>query len=436
MLSFYALLIAYILGGLTLIPVLVGSFVALIFYSSPLAPPPPSSHLRSLPSDLSSTDPPSSLYRAGWITVRRTYEAVEDATYVSLVVNGYKAFMESRSRDLRKIKPKDEFFGVLKQNILFLYENEEQIDCLAAIELTLHIVSIYPSHCAEGELFVKRNAICLSPRDIDDSLNNINTSIPWFLFTKVNIDLEDWYLDLVQASQYSASSDSAKRKLLFDPDDMARLVEGIDQQPDSLSVRWLNAMLGRIFLAVYKTETLEGYIMSRIIKKLKRVKTPSILSEVKVKEVDVGSSIPYFSKPMLKNFTTDGDTSFECQLNYSGEVRITIETVATITLVNKPYSVRLVLAVKLKELEGTLLFKIKKPPSNRIWFAFTAMPRLVMNIEPIVSTRQINWTMITSPIETRIREVVSSNLQRVFLSRLPFPSLPFSISYSILTFVV
>lgn len=173
-------------------------------------------------------------------------------------------------------------------------------------------------------------------------------------------------------------------------------------------MRWFNAILGRIFLAVYRTSSLESYITSRIVRKLKRVKIPSMLSEIQVREVDVGSSTPLFSKPMLKELTTDGEASMEVHVSYVGAVRITIETVATVSISSrfKPYSVRLVLAVVLQELEGTLLLKIKKPPSNRIWFGFTTMPKIKMAIEPLVSTRQIKWSLITSPIESRIREVV------------------------------
>jgi len=219
------------------------------------------------------------------------------------------------------------------------------------------------------------------------------------------------YHSLVVASRIgtpTCASETAKDRALFSSDDMSHLVDSIDSLPDSIPMRWFNALLGRIFLSVYRTSSLESYITSRIVRKLKRVKIPSMLSEIQVREVDVGSSTPLFSKPMLKELTPDGEASMECHVSYVGAVRITIETVATVSISSrfKPYSVRLVLAVVLEELEGTLLLKIKKPPSNRIWFGFTSMPKIKMAVEPVVSTRQLKWSLVTSPIESRIREVV------------------------------
>lgn len=456
MLSILALAISFLLGGVLFLPLLLATLTGFIFYTSPVVAPfsrscPP----LPLPTDSEDDVEPVKIYRAGWLTVRRTYEPLEgsnEGTYVSMMVSGYRSFMDNRSRDPRRSKPKDHFFAVLKQNVLFLYDGEDQVECWAAVEVTLHEVMIYPEGLIDGELFVKRNTICLRPktdgsstakdsevqekkegREKDDLISKEHYAseekthdmepgrpLPWFIFTKVNSDKEDWYFSLVQASKLSSATTAttfAKDRALFDPDDMARLIQGIDEQPESIPVRWLNALLGRIFLAVYRTESLESYITSKIVKKLKRVKTPSILSEVQVREVNVGSAVPFFSKPMLKELTTEGDASIEVHMSYVGDLRMTIATVATINLGSrfKPYSVRLVLAIVLKEIEGTLLIKVKAPPSNRLWTGFTVMPRLVLSVEPVVSTRQIKWSMITSPIESKIREVVSNSF--LILSR-------------------
>ncbi|GAA5977719.1 hypothetical protein JCM5350_002329 [Sporobolomyces pararoseus] len=479
MVALSTLVLTYVIGGLTFVPFCMVAFLAFLFYTSPVVlHPPPSPPSSTKPSkdvlekvqDINLDDQePVTVYRAGWITARRTFEPIlngnGDATYVGMLASGYRSFMDNRSKDPRRSKPKDRFFAVLKQNILFLYESEAQQECWAAIEVSSHDVVVYPEGYVDGEFWVKRTAIELKPkvrvtdsgkekeREAVESEDEEGTGLgkvegqadgtsydaetgkplPWFIFAKVNSDKEDWYHSLVLASRIGTSrcaAETARDRALFSSDDMAHLVDSIDSLSDSIPMRWFNAILGRIFLAVYRTSSLESYITSRIVRKLKRVKIPSMLSEIQVREVDVGSSTPLFSKPMLKELTTDGEASMEVHVSYVGAVRITIETVATVSISSrfKPYSVRLVLAVVLQELEGTLLLKIKKPPSNRIWFGFTAMPKIKMAIEPLVSTRQIKWSMITSPIESRIREVIAESIvlphmdDLAFFSTLPFPA--------------
>jgi hypothetical protein len=118
---------------------------------------------------------------------------------------------------------------------------------------------------------------------------------------------------------------------------------------------------------------------------------------------------------MLKNLTADGAAAFEVHVNYrsrpkqpNSEVRITIATTATIPTGFKPVVVDLVLAVVLKSLEGNLTMQIKKPPSNRIWYGFTHMPKMEVEILPIVSERKIQINMVLKAIEKQLREVVST----------------------------
>ncbi|KAI9611064.1 hypothetical protein H4Q26_008911 [Puccinia striiformis f. sp. tritici PST-130] len=375
------------------------------------------------------------LYRAGWLTVRQSYQPSQnsESTYMGLITNSYRNFMDQRSKDSKKTKPKDRFYTVLKQNVLFLYQDEDQIDCTAAIQVSLYDVDLYPAGSPDGELFVKKKAICLKPMIQNQSCDPINSQpsggnpsdqqtthqpgrpAAWFIFTKNNLEKEDWYHILLASSKLTGPDSKAtfqKDASLFDSHDMAKLVEGIDQQPDPIPMRWMNAMIGRLFLSTYRTHAFEYWIIDRIMKKLAKVQTPAFLSAINVREVHVGSTTPFFSKPMLKELTIDGDASMEVLVSYKGEFRITIETVATINLGArfKPYVVNLVLAVVLKELSGTLLLKIKRPPTNRLWFGFTAMPHLVLDLEPVVSTRQIKWALVLKPIESRIREVVLESI--------------------------
>lgn len=157
----------------------------------------------------------------------------------------------------------------------------------------------------------------------------------WFLFAKSATLLEDWYHALLHASVLPetkndspfGSSAAAKQRSqdylsylppttdpvgpLFNNMDMSTLLASLDTVPDPIPLRWLNAILGRVFFSIYRTAWLEEYVTSKLMKKMSRVKTPSFLSDVKVVEVDMGRSPPAFSRPMLKTLTGDGEASME-----------------------------------------------------------------------------------------------------------------------------
>jgi hypothetical protein len=64
--------------------------------------------------------------------------------------------------------------------------------------------------------------------------------------------MEDWYLALTAASALQPTTNN-----VFSERDMQSLVDTIDTEPDPIPMRWLNAILGRIFFGLYRTEALE-----------------------------------------------------------------------------------------------------------------------------------------------------------------------------------
>ena len=305
------------------------------------------------------------------------------------------------------------FFVVLRHGHLMLYEDSEQVEVKHVISLELHDVGIYGGEelIPEGELWIKRNSIRLQRKSgIGDPTS---TSKPFFFFSDNCSEKEDFYFALLQNQDVKPDMlDNPPRPQLYETKHIISLVQRLHSSEEYIQTRWLNALVGRLFLALYKTRTTEEFVRKKITKKIARVKKPAFLSDIVLQTVDMGDSAPQITNPRLKDLTIDGDCCAEADFKYNGNFRLEIAATARIDLGArfKAREVNLVLAVVVKKLTGHALVKFKPPPSNRIWISFESMPDLEMAIEPIVSSRQITYGIILRAIESRIREVFAETL--------------------------
>ncbi|EOO01829.1 putative ph domain-containing protein [Phaeoacremonium minimum UCRPA7] len=332
----------------------------------------------------------------------------------------------NKSISQRPKKAGNVFYVVLRHGHLMLFDDDEQLEVRHVISLAHHDISIFSGGdtTPEGELFIKRNALCLSRRTDGKELGpDSQISKPFYLFSENCSAKEDFYFALLRnQEQYFTTDGRAPAPLNFEVKDIIALVQKLHSSEDQLQTKWLNAMIGRIFLALYKTADIENFIREKLTKKISRVKRPAFLSNITIQKIDTGESAPIFTNPRLKDLTVEGECCIEADVRYTGNFRLEVAAVARIELGTrlKAREVNLVLAVVVRKLEGHAYFKIKPPPSNRLWFTFQQMPKIEMTIEPIVSTRQITYTVILRQIENRIKEVIAETLVLPFWDDTPF----------------
>ncbi|KAJ6786439.1 hypothetical protein PWT90_03324 [Aphanocladium album] len=334
--------------------------------------------------------------------------------------------IENNSMSHRPKKAGNVFYVVLRHGHLMLFDDEEQLEVRHVISLAHYDISIYSGgdETPEGELFIKRNALCLTRRGAGADDDDGPVSKPFYLFSENCSAKEDFYFALLknQEQTFPGLDGCPPKPKHFDIKDIITLVQRLHSSEENIHSRWINAVLGRVFLSVYRTKDIENFIASKITKKISRVKTPSYLTNIAIRKIDTGEAAPFFHNLRLKEFTVDGECVVETDMRYAGNFRLEMSATAKIDLGAriKAREVNLVLALVLKRIEGHMLFKIKAPPSNRLWLSFQAMPKMELAIEPVVSSRQITYTVILRQIENRIKEVFAETLVQPFWDDVPF----------------
>ncbi|EGE05864.1 uncharacterized PH domain-containing protein [Trichophyton equinum CBS 127.97] len=468
---FSAFLLVYVLGGLTFIPLLLSLLVLHAYLTLPGPPDSESKTENADPGGLERKgDDQYSLLNTRTAELAEKFQRAREADvaagyfavcreYVPGGVNGkpperttpageviatespsvyqsvYRSIFDRRQaptldanrangRNVRKAR--NVFYVILRHGHLMLYDDAEQIEVRYVISLAHHNVSIYGGGepIPEGELWIKRNAICLSRKDEGENIPGPRPpTLPFYLFSENLSEKEDFYFAILNnLDRVPGSIDSPPTPRQFATQDMVTLVQRLHSSEEHLQTRWFNALIGRLFLAMYKTPELEQFVRSKITKKISRVNKPNFITKLELQTIHSGEGAPLITNPRLKDLTVNGDCCIEADINYSGKFRVEIAATARIELGTrfKPREVDLVLSVMLKMLKGHILLRFKPPPSNRLWISFDTMPAMEMAIEPIVSSRQITYGIILRAIESRIREVVAETLVQPFWDDIPF----------------
>ncbi|KAI8643603.1 putative integral membrane protein conserved region-domain-containing protein, partial [Parasitella parasitica] len=322
------------------------------------------------------------------------------------IISGIQSYVSGSSSNSSNANLKKGLvYAILKHGTLFCFDSEKQQQVVMILPMQDFRVSLYPPNSdakPEGEIY--EDITCYPTRVL-------------YLTCGRNIDKEDWYFGLLEAHHLlqDQSTDGPQFVMMdnthFDQDALEELIRRVQSTPNHRETAWINAVLGRLFLGMYKTDRLQNFVEMKIRKKIDKTKRPTFLDEIHVRSVDVGASVPLITDPKLLSLSPEGEVIVEAKIEYEGGLTIEIETDFNWSYSSrmKPIRMNLILAVKLRRLAGRMMFKLKAPPTNRYWLAFFEMPEMDWKITPVVADKQIKLNIVTNAIESRIREVMQES---------------------------
>lgn len=350
---------------------------------------------------------------------------------------------------LKQIRRRNRYYGVIKHGNLFLYSDESQKNVKHAIVLEHYFVAIWPRNLTDGQLFTKRSAICLiqkdyfikSPQRAQDLIDLLkdgtdSSQLPknsYFLYGDTSYEKEDWYMTLLRATYSdhpnteSSLFDALNPKVMAKPlhyytAHMLELIDTLNSTENQLSTKWLNALAGRLFLSSYQTPEFKEAFKNKIEERLQKIRTPGFLDQLQIQRIDVGHAAPFLTNPKLKTLNPDGDMEITIDFLYQGKAMVEIATKLFINIGVgfKQRQFDIVMKVVLNRMQGELLVKVKPQPSSRLWYTFTKMPEIDLHIEPIFSSRNISYGIVTSLLQNKFKEAIKTSIVHPFFEDFVF----------------
>ncbi|KAI8886251.1 hypothetical protein K501DRAFT_178110, partial [Backusella circina FSU 941] len=386
-------LLGYIVGGVTFVPLL--AFI-IYFWFLPTKDVSANNNQKENPEEKEEKEEKvANGIQKGWIRLSNQYQPKMPESAKKLM-SGIHSIVS---------KPKGMFYAVLHKENLVCYESEKKEHPIMALNMKEYHVSIYPKSQTENELYGRTTTFRLNI--------TYNPTRVLYLNCSRRTDKEDWYFAILNAQHtivdpIMSAQYTMKDNTHFSSTSMYRLILQVQSSQSHRDAAWLNAVMGRIFLAMYKTERLKQMMVDKLQRKLDKTKRPAFLDEILIRSINIGESVPFITDPKLISLTQDGQVIVEANVDYRGGLIIEIETNLnwSYSSLMKPIRMNLILSAKLRKLKGRLMFKLKPPPSNRYWLAFFEMPDMEWKITPIVADKQIKWSLVTNVIESKIREIM------------------------------
>ncbi|PVU99346.1 hypothetical protein BB560_005517 [Smittium megazygosporum] len=328
--------------------------------------------------------------------------------------------------DIRRVlfKPSIRCFASLKGPILYIYKDDSKKEHLFSIPLSHYCaILIQAKGFSESRIYSKKLPIALynvssiiissknkmftSPQSLLDDKNYTKSNAAYYIFSERSVEKEDWYLSITKAifesnilfdtSAVSKTIDICWRRVM----NMVKLPfmsKNDITAASSVLDAFLTLSVGRVLLGLLKTKFFHSSMIYKLERKFASLSMPSFISGIDIVSLDVGSTVPLFSESKLLDVSDDAKLKFQSNVEYTGKIVLILKIVIKLASV----SFRINIKLSVMRVKGTMIFYIKSPPTNRIWYGFDGMPDIDITLEPTLMQKKIKTKKIISALKSRL----------------------------------
>lgn len=302
-------------------------------------------------------------------------------------------------------------FVVLKANMFFIFKNEEAevcnaVFCLDGCEIDVALKKFKKN----TPVWTTSNYIILSnaTRDLLFGSNSMN------IYFKTGKDLEEWYYALQKASAVKALAPEQKSQQEY-WDKLSTILTNtsVDENPD-----WVVAIGSRIFYSFYNSENFINLILKKIRRKISEITKPSYVSDISVRHISVGPTLPIIKTVRLLSLSNEGAVQADAEFTYAGGFNITIEVTFKLSLPgSRIIFIPAVLTVVIQKASGKVHLHIDAPPAQCLWIGFYEEPEVKLDIKTEIGE---NYKIKQIP---KLANIIVNKIKQEIIERMVLPNM-------------
>uniref|UniRef100_F6UAH7 SMP-LTD domain-containing protein n=1 Tax=Ciona intestinalis TaxID=7719 RepID=F6UAH7_CIOIN len=228
----------------------------------------------------------------------------------------------------RTDRQKEEWF--YRSNSLTSKRRSNEIQRAINVALARHKVNKTEPNQKEGNV-----SICTNTSNVG---MQCTVRMPWENEPLLNIEdewgiIEENHYEEVCIKNVSLFELSSYKLCKFSLPFMMKSVDVGIQEP-GLDVAWINALLGRITFDFLRQPSWAKWLSIKIQKKLDKIKLPYFMDELKLTEMNLGSTVPLVHQISLPRLDAQG-LWLEMEVTYIGTVQMTLKTKLVLTKLGK-----------------------------------------------------------------------------------------------------